>query len=98
MRSGAEEPRAIEHIRIRQSPLLARYRFNSDAVGICERSRIALVLASYSPIWGSRSIRMRGCPEHAKSPCPDECSQFLMTTASALRSGTPQRDANFPVE
>jgi hydroxysqualene synthase len=28
---------------------------------------------------------------------PDECSQFLMTTASDLRSGKTHRDENFPV-
>jgi hydroxysqualene synthase len=28
---------------------------------------------------------------------PDECSQFLMTTASELRSGKTHRDENFPV-
>src|SRR5712672_1519507 len=31
------------------------------------------------------------------SPCPDQCSQFLMTTASELRSGKTHRDENFPV-
>src|SRR5438477_3456282 len=30
-------------------------------------------------------------------PCPDQCSQFLMTTASELRSGKTHRDENFPV-
>ena len=30
-------------------------------------------------------------------PAPDECSQFLMTTASELRSGKTHRDENFPV-
>jgi squalene synthase HpnC len=32
-----------------------------------------------------------------ESPCPEECSQFLMTTASELRSGKTHRDENFPV-
>src|SRR5712691_7428470 len=36
-------------------------------------------------------------PQHAKSRCPDECSQFLMTSASELRSGKTHRDENFPV-
>src|SRR3984957_9958211 len=40
---------------------------------------------------------MRGFPEHAKSLCPHECSQFLMTTASEWRSGKTHRDENFPV-
>src|SRR3989442_15177030 len=31
------------------------------------------------------------------SPCPDQCSQLLMTTASELRSGKTHRDENFPV-
>src|SRR5438105_15257157 len=30
-------------------------------------------------------------------PYPDQCSQFLMTTASELRSGKTHRDENFPV-
>ena len=38
---------------------------------------------------------MRGWPPHAIYP--DECSQFLMTTASELRSGKTHRDENFPV-
>jgi squalene synthase HpnC len=29
--------------------------------------------------------------------CPDRCSQFLMTSASELRSGKTHRDENFPV-
>src|SRR6186997_1167320 len=36
----------------------------------------------------------RGCE---LPPCPDQCSQFLMTTASELRSGKTHRDENFPV-
>src|SRR4249919_1866119 len=40
---------------------------------------------------------MRGSPEHAKLPFPDQCSPFLMTTASELRSGKTHRDENFPV-
>jgi squalene synthase HpnC len=36
-------------------------------------------------------------PERASSPCPDECSQFLMISASELRSGKTHRDENFPV-
>lgn len=55
---------------------------------------MALVLVSYSPIWGLRSVRMRETAKHAK---PKECSQFLMTTASELRSGKTHRDENFPV-
>jgi squalene synthase HpnC len=39
---------------------------------------------------------MRGL-DHAKSPFPDQCSLFLMTTASELRSGKTHRDENFPV-
>src|SRR6476660_7576019 len=38
--------------------------------------------------------RIRG---RTNSPCPDECSQFLMTSASELRSGKTHRDENFPV-
>ena len=30
-------------------------------------------------------------------PIPDQCSQFLMTSASDLRSGKTHRDENFPV-
>ena len=56
-----------------------------------------MVLVAYSPIWGLRPIGMRGLPEHAKSPCPDQCGQFLMTSASELRSGKTHRDENFPV-
>src|SRR6266852_4606344 len=41
-----------------------------------------------------RHARMTG---DANSPCPDQCSQFLMTTASELRSGKTHRDENFPV-
>jgi hydroxysqualene synthase len=55
---------------------------------------MALVLVSYSPIWGLRSERMRQA-EGMRSP--KECSQFLMTTASELRSGKTHRDENFPV-
>src|SRR5665213_2295272 len=40
---------------------------------------------------------MRRPAAHAKSPCPDQCSQFLMTTASEPRSGKTHRDENFPV-
>src|SRR5258706_3833703 len=40
---------------------------------------------------------MRGIAAHAKAPYPDECSQFLMTSASELRSGKTHRDENFPV-
>src|SRR5450756_239332 len=36
-----------------------------------------------------------GYPEHAKAP--KRSSQFLMTTASELRSGKTHRDENFPV-
>ena len=40
-------------------------------------------------------------PSHALSigvcAMPDECSQFLMTSASELRSGKTHRDENFPV-
>jgi len=39
----------------------------------------------------------RELPQQAKSRCPDECSQFLMTSASELRSGKTHRDENFPV-
>src|SRR5229473_1815676 len=34
---------------------------------------------------------------HARSPCPDQCGKFLMTSASELRSGKTHRDENFPV-
>src|ERR1700678_2601437 len=40
---------------------------------------------------------MRGLVAHANSPFPDQCSPFLMTTASELRSGKTHRDENFPV-
>src|SRR6201990_1571864 len=56
---------------------------------------MALVLAADSPIWGSRSHRMRRASAHAANP--DQCSQFLMTSASELRSGKTHRDENFPV-
>jgi squalene synthase HpnC len=39
----------------------------------------------------------RGLTAHAKYVAPDKCSQFLMTTASELRSGKTHRDENFPV-
>src|SRR5262250_1889336 len=56
---------------------------------------MALVLAADSPIWGSRSRRMRRASAHAANP--DQGSQFLMPTASDLRSGKTHRDENFPV-
>src|SRR3982074_3317275 len=40
---------------------------------------------------------MRGAPGHAKRSQPDEYSQFVMTSASELRSGKTHRDENFPV-
>jgi hydroxysqualene synthase len=36
-------------------------------------------------------------PGHAKPMFPMECSQFLMSSASELRSGKTHRDENFPV-
>ena len=36
-------------------------------------------------------------PGKARAATPDECSQFLMTSASDLRSGKTHRDENFPV-
>jgi squalene synthase HpnC len=36
-------------------------------------------------------------PGNATPPFASECSQFLMTTASELRSGKTHRDENFPV-
>ena len=63
--------------------------------GGASQPSIALVLAAYSPIWGSRSPRMRRASARAANP--DECSQFLMTSASELRSGKTHRDENFPV-
>ena len=65
--------------------------------GICEPSQTALVLATYSPIWGARSLACAQLCRHAKSSCPDQCSQPLMTTANELRSGKTHRDENFPV-
>jgi hydroxysqualene synthase len=56
---------------------------------------MALVLVPYSPIWGLRSPPMRDLAGRVRSP--EECSQFLMTTASELRSGKTHRDENFPV-
>src|SRR3954454_22556859 len=44
---------------------------------------------------GARSKRMR--LTSARAAQPDECSQFLMTSASELRSGKTHRDENFPV-
>jgi squalene synthase HpnC len=56
---------------------------------------MALVLVSYSPIWGLRSLGMRetqgACYAH------ENVASFLMTTASELRSGKTHRDENFPV-
>src|SRR4030088_2623102 len=40
---------------------------------------------------------MRGAPGHAKRSQPDKYSQFVMTSASELRSGKTHRDENFPV-
>src|SRR6476646_10769461 len=40
---------------------------------------------------------MRAIPGQRIFPRPHECSQFLMTTASELRSGKTHRDENFPV-
>src|SRR6476661_8277609 len=40
---------------------------------------------------------MRAIPGQRIFPRPDQCSQFLMTTASELRSGKTHRDENFPV-
>jgi squalene synthase HpnC len=40
---------------------------------------------------------MRGFNRACEIRAPDECSQFLMTTASELRSGKTHRDENFPV-
>ena len=99
LRSGAEKPRPIgrrPHPRHRRRrPLIGLIRARR---GICEKSQIALVLASYSPIWGSRSLRMRASTASMRiTMLPDECSQFLMTSASELRSGKTHRDENFPV-
>ena len=56
---------------------------------------MALVLVSYSPIWGLRSLCM---PETQGACCAHEnAASFLMTTASELRSGKTHRDENFPV-
>src|SRR6476646_3312766 len=40
---------------------------------------------------------MRAIPGQRIFPRPDQCSQFLMTTASDLRSGKTHLDENFPV-
>jgi squalene synthase HpnC len=40
---------------------------------------------------------MRGITVARETTCPDQCSRFLMTTASELRSGKTHRDENFPV-
>ena len=40
---------------------------------------------------------MRGQHRACEIRAPDECSQFLMTSASELRSGKTHRDENFPV-
>jgi hydroxysqualene synthase len=40
---------------------------------------------------------MRSFGRACEIRAPDECSQFLMTTASELRSGKTHRDENFPV-
>ena len=64
---------------------------------MCENSQIALVLVSYSPIWGFAIVPHARITGHARSPCRNQCSQFLMTSASELRSGKTYRDENFPV-
>jgi squalene synthase HpnC len=40
---------------------------------------------------------MRGSSEACQATVSSECSQFLMTSASKLRSGKTHRDENFPV-
>jgi hydroxysqualene synthase len=40
---------------------------------------------------------MRGITVARETTCPEQCSRFLMTTASELRSGKTHRDENFPV-
>ena len=60
-------------------------------------AQIALVLAAYSPIWGARSVGMRRSRAARAVHAQIECSQFLMTSASELRSGKTHRDENFPV-
>jgi hydroxysqualene synthase len=40
---------------------------------------------------------MRGSTEACETTVSSECSQFLMTSASELRSGKTHRDENFPV-
>src|SRR5947207_2679506 len=46
----------------------------------------------------SISVSSGACAEHRRTPpIPSECSQFLMTSASDLRSGKTHRDENFPV-
>ena len=93
LRSGAQEPRAV-------SPSTGRAR--RPASGSRTRpglraTRIALVLAAYSPIWGSRSRPLARTICRMRHLIPDRCSPFLMTTASELRSGKTHRDENFPV-
>ena len=63
---GAEKPRAIDAIAAagdRREWLVNGLKWRAG--GIRPISRIALVLPSYSPIWGLRSLRIRG----AAKPC-----------------------------
>ena len=96
LRSGAEKPRPISAFAV--APTVAQGRCRASIRlrgGIGEKSQIALVLASYSPIWGSRSLRMRAAlPARAQSPCPDECSQFSddHRERTAIRQDPPRRE------
>jgi hydroxysqualene synthase len=56
---------------------------------------MALVLVTYSPIWGLGSIQCRGYPALANSKTAQPA--FKMTNASEWRSGKGHRDENFPV-
>lgn len=46
---------------------------------------------------GTATYRMRVSTEACEATVSSECSQFLMTSASELRSGKTHRDENFPV-
>src|SRR5439155_26225457 len=68
LRSGAENPRAVQP---HAHPIIATaacYSLNWTAVAVCEQSQIALVLVAYSPIWGFAAYRHARNPGRANSP------------------------------
>src|SRR6516165_6177308 len=60
----------------------------------CRKSHMALVLVSYSHIWGVRYARRA---ENKAAFRIHKVASFSMTSASQLRSGKTHRDENFPV-